>query len=72
MAAQAIRAGLVDEYRVYVGGALVGGGNRLFPGDVRAERYRPFWMVTVVVDRPPQTRSDLRKRYFRTVGSSWS
>lgn len=34
LAAQAIRAGLVDEYQLYVGPAIVGGGNRFFPDDV--------------------------------------
>jgi riboflavin biosynthesis pyrimidine reductase len=35
LAAQAIRAGLVDEYRLFVGPAIVGGGNPFFPDDVR-------------------------------------
>ncbi|GAA1633563.1 dihydrofolate reductase family protein [Catellatospora bangladeshensis] len=37
LAAQAIRAGLVDEYQLFVGPAIVGGGNPFFPADVRAE-----------------------------------
>ena len=37
LAAQAIRAGLVDEYQVYVGPAIVGGGNPFFPDDVRVD-----------------------------------
>lgn len=37
LAAQAIRAGLVDEYQLFVGPAIVGGGNRFFPGDVRVD-----------------------------------
>jgi dihydrofolate reductase len=36
LAAQAIRAGLVDEYQLYVGPALVGAGNRFFPDDIEA------------------------------------
>lgn len=35
LAAQAIRAGLVDEYHRFVGPAIVGGGNPFFPDDVR-------------------------------------
>jgi dihydrofolate reductase len=34
LAAQAIRAGLVDEYQLIVGPAIVGGGNPFFPDDV--------------------------------------
>jgi len=37
LAAQAIRAGLVDEYQLFVGPAIVGGGNPLFPDDVRVD-----------------------------------
>ena len=37
LAAHAIRAGLVDEYQLFVGPAIVGGGNRFFPGDVRVD-----------------------------------
>lgn len=37
LAAQAIRAGLVDEYQLYVSPAVVGGGNRFFPDDVRVD-----------------------------------
>jgi dihydrofolate reductase len=37
LAAQAIRAGLVDEYQLYVGPAIVGGGNRFFPDDVSVD-----------------------------------
>jgi dihydrofolate reductase len=37
LAAHAIRAGLVDEYQLFVGTALVGGGNRFFPDDVRVD-----------------------------------
>jgi dihydrofolate reductase len=35
LAAQAIRAGLVDEWHVFVAPIVVGGGTRLFPNDVR-------------------------------------
>lgn len=35
LAAQAIRAGLVDEYQVFIGPAIAGGGNPFFPADVR-------------------------------------
>jgi dihydrofolate reductase len=35
LAAQAIRAGLVDEYHLFAGPAIVGGGNAFFPDDVR-------------------------------------
>jgi dihydrofolate reductase len=35
LAAQAIRAGLVDEFQMIVCPVLVGGGKRFFPGDVR-------------------------------------
>lgn len=34
LAAQAIRAGLVDEYALYVAPVIVGGGNPFFPQDV--------------------------------------
>jgi hypothetical protein len=34
---QAIRAGLVDEYQLFVGPAIVGGGNPFFPDDVRVD-----------------------------------
>ena len=37
LAAQAIRAGLVDEYQLFVGPAIVGGGNPFFPNDVRVD-----------------------------------
>jgi dihydrofolate reductase len=35
LAAQAIRAGLVDEWHVFVAPIVVGGGTRFFPNDVR-------------------------------------
>ena len=38
LAAHAIRAGLVDEYQLYVAPVLVGGGQRFFPDDVRVDR----------------------------------
>jgi dihydrofolate reductase len=37
LAAQAIKAGLVDEYQLFVGPAIVGGGNPFFPPDVRVD-----------------------------------
>lgn len=37
LAAQAIRAGLVDEYQLFVGPAIVGGGNPFFPAGVRVD-----------------------------------
>lgn len=37
LAAHAIRAGLVDEYQLIVGPAIVGGGNPFFPDDVRVD-----------------------------------
>ncbi|XVQ15535.1 dihydrofolate reductase family protein [Spirillospora sp. CA-255316] len=37
LAAQAIRAGLVDEYQIFVGPVIVGGGNPFFPDDVRVD-----------------------------------
>jgi dihydrofolate reductase len=37
LAAQTIRAGLVDEYQLILGPAIVGGGKRFFPGDVRVD-----------------------------------
>ena len=37
LAAQAIRAGLVDELQLFVAPIVVGGGNRSLPGDVRLE-----------------------------------
>jgi dihydrofolate reductase len=37
LAAHAIRAGLVDEYQLIVGPAIVGGGNRFFPDEVRVD-----------------------------------
>ena len=36
LAAHALRAGLVDEFQLYVGPAIVGGGKRFFPDGVRA------------------------------------
>ncbi len=35
LAAQAIKAGLVDEWHLFVTPIVVGGGNRSFPDDVR-------------------------------------
>ncbi|ADB31597.1 bifunctional deaminase-reductase domain protein [Kribbella flavida DSM 17836] len=37
LAAQAIRAGLVDEYQLLLGPAIVGGGHRFFPDDIRVD-----------------------------------
>ncbi|MFC5266115.1 dihydrofolate reductase family protein [Kribbella qitaiheensis] len=37
LAAQAIKAGLVDEYQLFVGPAIVGGGNSFFPPDVHVD-----------------------------------
>jgi riboflavin biosynthesis pyrimidine reductase len=37
LAAQAIKAGLVDEYQLFVTPYVVGGGNRWLPDDVRLE-----------------------------------
>lgn len=37
LAAHAIRAGLVDEYELFVAPAIVGGGKRFFPDDVRVD-----------------------------------
>lgn len=37
LAAQAIRAGLVDEYQLYVNPTIVGGGNRFFPDGVHVD-----------------------------------
>ncbi|GAB3168662.1 dihydrofolate reductase family protein [Myceligenerans halotolerans] len=37
LAAQAIRAGLVDEYHLFVTTSVVGGGKRFFPDDVRLD-----------------------------------
>jgi dihydrofolate reductase len=37
LAAQAIRAGLVDEYHVFVAPVIVGGGTRSLPADARVE-----------------------------------
>jgi dihydrofolate reductase len=37
LAAQAIKAGLVDEYHLFLSPILVGGGKRAFPADVRVE-----------------------------------
>ena len=37
LAAHAIRAGLVDEYQLYVAPAIVGGGHRFFPDGVHAD-----------------------------------
>jgi dihydrofolate reductase len=37
LAAQAIRAGLVDEYHIFVVPVVVGGGTRSLPGNVRIE-----------------------------------
>lgn len=34
LAAHAIRAGLVDEYHLFVVPAMIGGGNRVLPGNV--------------------------------------
>ncbi len=37
LAAQAIRAGLVDEYQLIVGPAIVGAGHRFFSADARVD-----------------------------------
>ena len=37
LAAQAIRAGLVDEYHLLITSSVVGGGTRFFPDDVRLD-----------------------------------
>jgi dihydrofolate reductase len=37
LAAHAIRAGLVDEYQLFVTPVIVGGGNPFFPDDVRVD-----------------------------------
>jgi dihydrofolate reductase len=37
LAAQAIRAGLVDEFQMIVCPVVVGGGKRFFPDDVRLD-----------------------------------
>jgi dihydrofolate reductase len=37
LAAEAIRAGLVDEYHLFLSPIVVGGGRRVLPGDVRVE-----------------------------------
>jgi len=37
LAAQAIRAGLVDEYHLFLSPIVVGGGNRALPNDVRVK-----------------------------------
>jgi|SRR5215207_46419 len=37
LAAEAIRAGLVDEYQLFVGPAIIGGGNPFFPPGVRVD-----------------------------------
>ncbi len=37
LAAHAVRAGLVDEYQLIVGPAVVGGGHRFFPDGVRID-----------------------------------
>jgi riboflavin biosynthesis pyrimidine reductase len=35
LAAEAIRAGLVDEYHLFIAPIIVGGGNPFLPGNVR-------------------------------------
>jgi dihydrofolate reductase len=37
LAGQAIRAGLVDEYHLFLAPVIVGGGKRMFPDDVRVD-----------------------------------
>ncbi|UZN03653.1 dihydrofolate reductase family protein [Cellulomonas sp. S1-8] len=37
IAAHALRAGLVDEIQLYVGPAILGGGTRVYPDDVRLD-----------------------------------
>ncbi|REJ03880.1 deaminase [Microbacterium bovistercoris] len=37
LAAQAIRAGLVDDYHLFITTSVVGGGKRFFPDDVRLD-----------------------------------
>lgn len=37
LAAQAIRAGLIDEIQLFVSPIVVGGGNKALPDDVRFE-----------------------------------
>jgi dihydrofolate reductase len=60
LAAQAIRAGLVDEYQLFIGTAVVGGGNPFFPDGVR-----------VVLELLDQRRFDngvIYLRYASTTG----
>jgi dihydrofolate reductase len=53
LAAQAIRAGLIDEFQLIVCPAIVGGGKRFFPDDVRVDlellEERRFGSGVVVV-----------------------
>jgi dihydrofolate reductase len=37
LAAQAIKAGLVDEYHLFLAPAVVGGGKQILPNDVRLD-----------------------------------
>jgi dihydrofolate reductase len=37
LAAQAVKAGLIDEYHFFVVPILIGGGNRFFPSDVKVK-----------------------------------
>ena len=37
LAGQAIEAGLVDEYRLFLAPAIVGGGKQMLPGDLRVD-----------------------------------
>jgi dihydrofolate reductase len=37
LAAEAIRAGLVDEFGLFIGPGIVGGGKPFFPGDVHVD-----------------------------------
>jgi dihydrofolate reductase len=54
LAGQAIKAGLVDEYQLFLTPTIVGGGNRAIPDDVRVElelrEVRRFSGGTVYLD----------------------
>ena len=79
LAAEAMRAGLVDEIRLFLNPIVVGGGNSALPDDVRVELRAPgrapFLQRRPVrsVRRPDALvttpRSQPRKRDFRLAGS---
>jgi len=59
LAAQAIKAGLVDEYHLFVAPIVVGGGKRSLPDDVR-------WRLELVAEH--RFQSGVVHLHYRTAG----